>query len=150
MVTITLKWTWTRANGLRLTIQGSALWLLSKDLIIFRGPPTEGAEPRWVKRGSFTVGTQMDALKIGDMRTGQFQTIMPYADFRESLSFGVIDEPELSGDVPNLVENGWLSHIVRLQLFLGQDFGFGGLVLVVPDSGNRAPCGTPFQQRARQ
>src|SRR5205823_14859659 len=47
---------------LPLTIQGSPQVLLSKDLIIFRGPPTAGAAPRWLKRGSFKVGTQMDAI----------------------------------------------------------------------------------------
>jgi len=78
-------------------IGGTPLFLLSKDLIVFRGLPTAGAAPRWLKRGSFKVGTQMDAIKIRDLSTGEFQTIMPYADFRDRLSFGVIDEPELSG-----------------------------------------------------
>ena len=81
---------------LPITIQGSPQFLLSKDLIIFRGPPTAGAAPKWLKRGSFKVGTQMDAIKIGNIRTGQFQTIVSYADFRDALSYGVIAEPVLS------------------------------------------------------
>jgi hypothetical protein len=81
---------------LPLTIQGSPQFLLSNDFIVFRGPPTAGATPRWLKRGSFKVGTQMDAIKIGDIRSGDFQTVVPYADFRDDLSYGVIAEPALS------------------------------------------------------
>lgn len=67
--------------------------LLSPTMAMFRGFPTVGFEPRWLQRGSFMVGTQMGAGKVGDISTWGFQTVLPAIDPRDDWSFGIVKEP---------------------------------------------------------
>ena len=68
------------------------LFLLPNNIGIFRTLPTAGTSPRWLKRGSFKVGTLMYAIKLGEIDTWKFQTVLPYDDFRDKLSFGIVKE----------------------------------------------------------
>jgi hypothetical protein len=75
-------------------------FLLPNNLAIFLKQPTVGTTPRWLKRGSFSVGSSMWAIKLGDIDTWKFQTVLPYWDFRDELSFGIVKHslsPEKKG-----------------------------------------------------
>jgi hypothetical protein len=63
--------------------------LLPGGKVLYAGLPTEGTEPRWIKRGSFRVGSQMGAVKLADLSTQRFVTVVPYIDPRDRVSFGV-------------------------------------------------------------
>ena len=64
--------------------------LLDGNLILYRGLPTEGAAPRYVLRGS--MGTNrwvpMGSVKLADLYTGKFQTIVPYVCYDARVRFG--------------------------------------------------------------
>jgi hypothetical protein len=62
--------------------------LLPGDLVIFLAPPAKGTKPRTVQKGSFQVGSQMWAVKVGVLGTWETQTLVPYFDRRDEVRFG--------------------------------------------------------------
>ena len=62
--------------------------LLNDQKCLYVGFPTKGAEIKRSKYGSFSCGSLMKALKIADLNTWEFQTIVPYFDDRDPISFG--------------------------------------------------------------
>jgi hypothetical protein len=62
--------------------------LLPGDLLIYPGLPTRGMKVRHRKYGSFSVGTPLGTIKVADLNTGQFQTLIEFADGRERFTFG--------------------------------------------------------------
>ncbi len=64
--------------------------LLPGDLLIFPGLPTAGTKARHIKYGSFRVGSQLASIKVVELATGRFQTLVDYADPREKFSFGIV------------------------------------------------------------
>jgi hypothetical protein len=62
--------------------------LLPGGLLIYPGLPTRGTEVRRIKYGSFSVGSVLGSIKVADLETGRFQTLIEYADPREKFSFG--------------------------------------------------------------
>jgi hypothetical protein len=71
----------------------SGYWLAPRALLndrkcLYVGFPTEGSVVRRSKYGSFSVGSLMKSLKVGDLDTWEFQTIIPYFDYRDPVSFG--------------------------------------------------------------
>lgn len=65
--------------------------LLETRIILYRGLPTAGTQPRFTKYGSFGSGMPMASLKAARLETGEFQTVVPYLDWRHQISFGVCD-----------------------------------------------------------
>lgn len=71
--------------------------MLPNHLLLFVADPTRGTAPRWLRFGSFKSGHLMEAVKLGDLSNGAFQTVVPYSDFRDEMSFGTPDRlPESS------------------------------------------------------
>ncbi len=64
------------------------LALLDGHLVVYWGLPTEGAPVVRSPYGSFGAGTQLVTIKVADIATGRFQTIIPLIDPRENASFG--------------------------------------------------------------
>jgi hypothetical protein len=53
--------------------------------------PTKGGPAKWTKNNSPLVGTKpMIAIKIFDLKTGEFQTVLKSVDPRDKVSFGKI------------------------------------------------------------
>lgn len=67
---------------------GDAIAFFPGEKIIHIGLPTAGSKPRWIKHGSFRVGSPMVAAKIAEIGTRKFLTIEPVVDPRDTLSFG--------------------------------------------------------------
>jgi hypothetical protein len=66
----------------------SAIALLPGDLVLYWGLPTEGSPVVRSPYGSFRAGTQMVTLKLADIYSGKFQTVVPAIDPRHEASFG--------------------------------------------------------------
>ena len=66
----------------------SALAFLPGDLVLYWGLPTEGSPVVRSPYGSFRAGTQMVTLKLAEIPSGKFQTVVPAIDPRHDLSFG--------------------------------------------------------------
>jgi hypothetical protein len=64
--------------------------LLPGDLLVYPGLPTRGMKVRHRKYGSFSAGTPLGSIKVADLATGQFQTLVELADGRERFSFGAV------------------------------------------------------------
>jgi len=59
------------------------------NLVVYFGLPTEGAEPGFTVRNSPLVGPKaFISIKIADVITGEFQTVLDNVDPRESFSYG--------------------------------------------------------------
>ena len=66
-----------------------AIAFVEPNLLLYRAPHTEGAELRWTEHNSPLVGPKpMRSLKVADIDTGQFRSVVPYVDPRTSISFG--------------------------------------------------------------
>lgn len=64
------------------------LALLDGHLVVYWGLPTEGTPVVRSPYGSFGAGTQAVTIKVADLATGRFQTIIPAIDPRWDASFG--------------------------------------------------------------
>lgn len=64
------------------------LALLDAHLLVYWGLPTQGSPVVRSPYGSFGAGTQLVTIKVADLATGRFQTIIPFIDPREEASFG--------------------------------------------------------------
>ena len=62
--------------------------LLNDQKCLYVGFPTKGTMIKRSQYGSFSSGSLMKSLKIADINTWEFQTIMPYFDYRDPISFG--------------------------------------------------------------
>ena len=65
---------------------------LGSNLLLYRGLPTEGTEPRWRGASPIAVKRALGSLKIAEVDTGNFQTLLTYLDPRREVSFGVVGE----------------------------------------------------------
>jgi hypothetical protein len=65
--------------------------LLNDQKCLYVGYPTRGTKIRWIKYGSFSYGSVMGALKIADLNTWEFQTVVPYFDYRDQVSFALAE-----------------------------------------------------------
>ena len=66
-----------------------AIALYDGDLLLYWAWPTEGTELRWTRHNSTLVGPKpMLTLKVADLRTGDFRTVVPYIDPRRDVSYG--------------------------------------------------------------
>jgi hypothetical protein len=65
-----------------------AIALLSGDLVIYRGLPTQGSDVRHTESNSFLVGAKpMGTVKIADLTTGRVATLVPFLDPRHDVSW---------------------------------------------------------------
>jgi hypothetical protein len=74
----------------RVTVPGDLhrpLALLDGRMVVYWGLPTQGAPVVRSPFGSFRAGTQAVTIKVADLTTGRFQTIIPVIDPREFASF---------------------------------------------------------------
>ncbi|MBN1443810.1 MAG: hypothetical protein JXA90_13955 [Planctomycetes bacterium] len=69
-------------------ICGPVIAYLHDDLLVYQSRPTEGQPVRRSWAGSFRSGIQMLPIKVCDLSTGGFQTIMEAVDPRHAVSFG--------------------------------------------------------------
>lgn len=67
---------------------GRPLALLDSTLVIYWGLPTAGAKVVRSPYGSFGAGTQAVTIKVANIRTGRFQTVVPTVDPRGEVGFG--------------------------------------------------------------
>ncbi|MCZ6735715.1 MAG: hypothetical protein O7C65_08000 [Planctomycetota bacterium] len=66
-----------------------AIALCDANLVLYWAWPTEGAELKWTRHNSPLVGPKpMLTLKVADLRTGDFRTVVPYIDPRTPVSYG--------------------------------------------------------------
>jgi len=57
--------------------------------IIYLGLPTAGSVPRWTEHYSPLVGPkQLISVKVLDLSNGDFETVVPYFDWRHGISYG--------------------------------------------------------------
>lgn len=71
---------------------GGAISFVGDDLILYFGLPTAGTDPQWTQRNSPLVGAKpMGTLKIANLNTGKFKTVLNYVDPRSVFSFGKLD-----------------------------------------------------------
>ena len=69
---------------------GGPIAFIRKNLILYWGLPTTGAAPKVTENNSPLVGPKpMGTLKLGDLSSGRFQTVVPYIDPRREVSFGI-------------------------------------------------------------
>jgi len=68
---------------------GRVIALLEDDLVLYWSLPTAGAPARFTKNNSPLVGPKpMPTIKLAEIRSQRFQTVLPYIDPRDRLSFG--------------------------------------------------------------
>ena len=68
---------------------GSPLALTADGLVLYWGLPTEGAPPEFTRVYSSAVGPRtMKTLKVADLSSQRFETILPSVDPRRNVSFG--------------------------------------------------------------
>lgn len=68
---------------------GGAIALAAGDLVLYWGLPTRGAPPEFTRVYSESVGPRpMKTLKIAELATRRFQTLLPSVDPRREVSFG--------------------------------------------------------------
>ncbi|MCH8165102.1 MAG: hypothetical protein IH889_05795 [Planctomycetes bacterium] len=66
-----------------------AIALFDANLVLYWAWPTDGTELRWTQNNSLCVGPKpMLTLKVADLRTGDFRTVVPYIDPRRDVSYG--------------------------------------------------------------
>lgn len=68
---------------------GRAIAFLQNKYVLFWSWPTKGSPVRYTDRGS-RGPRQMLSLKVADVETGQFQTVVPHLHPRAEVSFGKI------------------------------------------------------------
>ena len=66
-----------------------AIALFDASLVLYWAWPTDGTELRWTQNNSLCIGPKpMLTLKVADLRTGDFRTVVPYIDPRRDVSYG--------------------------------------------------------------
>jgi hypothetical protein len=71
---------------------GRTLAVLEGNRVLYWGLPTAGSPPRYTKYNSPLVGPKpMPSLKIAEMDSGKFQTVLPYLDPRDRISIGKVE-----------------------------------------------------------
>src|SRR5262249_40101791 len=66
---------------------GGVIEFLTDDLVLYWIYPTEGAALKMTENNSPLRGAKpMESLKVGQLRTGRFQTVAPYVDPRRRVS----------------------------------------------------------------
>jgi hypothetical protein len=68
--------------------RGALIAYLPGDLVIYQSRPTQGRPVIRSPYGSFRAGIQMLPIKISDLSTGRFQTIIEAVDPRNPMAFG--------------------------------------------------------------
>jgi hypothetical protein len=69
---------------------GGPVAFIGKDLLLYWGLPTTGAVAKLTENNSPLVGPKpMGTLKLADLSSGKFQTVVPYIDPRRKVSFGI-------------------------------------------------------------
>ena len=69
---------------------GGPIAFIGGDLVLYWGLPTTGAAPKVTENNSPLVGPKpMGTLKLADLSSGKFQTVVPYIDPRREVSFGI-------------------------------------------------------------
>ena len=69
---------------------GAPVAFIGKDLLLYWGLPTTGAVAKVTENNSPLVGPKpMGTLKLADLSSGKFQTVVPYIDPRREVSFGI-------------------------------------------------------------
>jgi hypothetical protein len=66
--------------------------LLNNQMCLLAGLPAKGTNPRWTIFGSFRAGMLMKSLKIVRLNTPEVETIVPYFDPRDHISFGTMEQ----------------------------------------------------------
>lgn len=70
---------------------GSVIAFTGVNSILYWGLPTTGTSPQWTENNSPLVGPKsMVSIKITDLLTGKFQTVIRYIDPRDEISFGQV------------------------------------------------------------
>ncbi len=68
---------------------GGPFAFVSENLVLYAGLPTTGSKQEWTIRNSPLVGRKsMGTLKVADIRTGRFKTVLSPVDPRWQVSFG--------------------------------------------------------------
>jgi hypothetical protein len=80
--------------------RGRAVALLKGRYVLYRARPAEGEPIARSPYGSFRAGLEMISLKIRDIETGAFQTVVPIIDPRWSVSFGAAASAHTGGTQP--------------------------------------------------
>lgn len=71
---------------------GGPVAFIAQDLLLYWGLPTTGTIPGVTEHNSPLVGPKpMGTLKLADLTSGKFQTVVPYIDPRRDVSFGIAD-----------------------------------------------------------
>jgi hypothetical protein len=69
---------------------GGPIALIDNDLILYWALPTTGSSPEVTENNSPLVGPKpMGTLKLADLSSGRFQTVVHYLDPRRGVSFGI-------------------------------------------------------------
>jgi hypothetical protein len=73
---------------------GRSLALLEGSRVLYWGLPTTGSPPRFTKYNSPLAGPKpMPSLKVADINSDKFHTVLPYLDPRDVISFGKVEGP---------------------------------------------------------
>jgi len=70
-------------------IYGDVIYYLDNEEVIYWGLPTKGSPVKRSIYGSFKSGTQEITIKIAEINTKNFQTIIPFYDPRHLITFGL-------------------------------------------------------------
>jgi len=82
-----------RLPGQRWSYEGSLL-AYRDGMALYWALPTEGTDVRYTKYNSPMVGPkEMLTIKIADLETGAFQTVVPYIDPRDRTTYGPAPAP---------------------------------------------------------
>jgi hypothetical protein len=70
---------------------GRSLAVLEGNLALYWGLPTKGSKARYTKHNSPLVGSKpMPSIKLAEIGSQKFQTVIPYVDPRDRISFGAV------------------------------------------------------------
>jgi hypothetical protein len=76
---------------------GEVVAFLDGRYAIYQALPTQGSPVVRSPYGSFRAGLQMITLKLADVDTGDFQTVVPVIDPRWRVSMGAAARPGAAG-----------------------------------------------------
>jgi hypothetical protein len=66
-----------------------AVALLDRDVVVYRGLPTTDVPARYTESNSPIVGPKrMISVRVAQMNSQRFRTLVPYVDPRHVVSFG--------------------------------------------------------------
>ena len=91
---------------------GGALALTADGLVLYWGLPTTGTAPEFTRTYSAALGPRpMKTIKVAELSSQRFQTLLPSLDPRRELSFGFVSSPLSRLFTPNL--RGVVSPLTR-------------------------------------